>query len=87
MVTIEFWGVAAIGGGSRRLHLPMSGPATVSQVLELAGQQLETPNLPEKLAETYMILVNGENIAYLQCQDTIVRPGDQISVVLPLAGG
>jgi molybdopterin converting factor small subunit len=87
VVTIEFWGVAAIGGGRRRLHLPITEPATVSLVLELAGIQLENATLLEDLGETHMILVNGDNIAYLQQRDTIVRPGDQLSVVLPMAGG
>lgn len=90
MVTIEFWGVAAVGGGRRRLDVPLAEAATVTEVLELAGAQLEKHSLVEELGERYMILLNGDNIAYSRRPapaDTIVRPGDQLSVVLPLAGG
>ena len=85
-VTIEFLGISAIGGGRRRLELPMSDPTAVGDVLRMASDYLGEAVSPEQLEERHLVLVEGRNILYEGGWDTVVQPGQGVSVV-PLLGG
>jgi len=85
-VTIEFLGISAIGGGRRRLELPVSKPTCVRDVVRLASDRLGQAVSPEQLEARYMVLVEGRNILYQDGWDTVVQPGQRVSVV-PLLGG
>ena len=85
-VTIEFLGISAVGGGHRRLELPMSDPTSVRDVLRMASDYLGEAVCPELLEERYLVLVEGRSILYLRGWDTVVQPGQGVSVV-PLLGG
>jgi hypothetical protein len=85
-VTIEFLGISAIGGGRRRLELPMSDPTAVGDVLRLASDNLGEAVSPEQIEGRYLVLVEGRNILYEHGWDTVVEPGQGVSVV-PLLGG
>jgi molybdopterin converting factor small subunit len=85
-VTLEFIGVSSLGGGRRRLNLPVNDPATVRELLYMAGEQTGEADLPGRLDETCMVLIEGQNILYLQGWDTLVQPGQRVAVV-PLVGG
>lgn len=85
-VTVEFWGVSAIGGGRQRLKLPVGDSMTVRELLCLAGEQWGEAVLPEQLEGLFMVLVEGNNILHLEGWDTVVQPDQRVSVV-PLLGG
>ena len=85
-VTVEFLGISAIGGGRRRLELPVSGPISVHNVLRLASDHLGQAVAPDQLEEKYLVLVEGRNILYQDGWDTVVQPDQRVSVV-PLLGG
>ncbi len=85
-VTVEFLGISTIGGGRRRLELPVSDPICVRDVLRLASDDLGQAVSPEQLEDRYLILVEGRNILYQNGWDTVVQPGQRVSVV-PLLGG
>ena len=85
-VTVEFLGVSAIGGGRQRLELPVGEPMPVHDVLCLASEHLGEDVSPEQLEGKCMVLVEGRSILYLQRWDTVVQPGQRVSVV-PLLGG
>ncbi len=85
-VTVEFLGISAIGGGRRRLELPVSNPTPVLDVVRLASDHLSEAVSPEQLEERYLVLVEGRNILYQDGWGTVVQPGQRVSVV-PLLGG
>ena len=85
-VTIEFLGISAIGGGRRRLEFPMSDPTSVRDVLCMASDYLGEGVSPKQLEERYLVLVEGRSSVYLHGWDTVVQPGQGVSVV-PLVGG
>jgi molybdopterin converting factor small subunit len=85
-VTVELLGIASIGGGRRRLDLPLSEPTSVRDVLRLVSEQLGGAVSPKQLEDRHMILVEGLNILHQEGWDTLVRPGHRVSVV-PLLGG
>lgn len=85
-VTVEFLGISAIGGGRRRLELPVSNSTCVRDVVRMASEHLGQAVSPEQLEERYLVLVEGHNILYQDGWDTVVQPGQRVSVV-PLLGG
>jgi molybdopterin converting factor small subunit len=85
-VTVEFLGISAIGGGHRRLELSLSDPTPVLDVMRLASDHLGEAVSPEQLEKRYLVLVEGRNILYQDGWDTVVQPGQKVSVV-PLLGG
>ena len=85
-ITVEFLGIPAIGGGRRRLDLPVSGPISVRDVLRLASDHLGEAVSPEQLEEKHLVLIEGRSILYLDGWDSVVQPDQRVSVV-PLLGG
>jgi hypothetical protein len=85
-ITVEFLGIPAIGGGRRRLELPVSGPISVRDVLLLASDHLGQAVSPEQLDEKHLVLIEGRSILYQDGWDTVVQPDQRVSVV-PLLGG
>jgi molybdopterin converting factor small subunit len=85
-VTLEFIGVSSVGGGRRRLELPVNDSTTVRNLLGMAGEQTGEADLPGRLEGICMVLIEGQNILYLQGWDTPVQPGQRVAVV-PMVGG
>jgi len=85
-VTVEFLGISTIGGGRHRLELSLSDPTPIQDVIRLASDHLGEAVSPEQLEERYLVLVEGHNIRYRDGWDTVVQPGQRVSVV-PLLGG
>ena len=85
-ITVEFLGIPAIGGGRRRLELPVSGPISVRDVLRLASDDLGEAVSPGQLDEKHLVLIEGRSILYLDGWDSVVQPDQRVSVV-PLLGG
>ncbi|GAB4537522.1 MAG: hypothetical protein Kow0063_24370 [Anaerolineae bacterium] len=85
-VKIEFLGIAATGGGRQSLELALNEPTPVREVLNRASNRLGKAVSPAQLEGRYMVLVEGCNIVYLEQWDTLVQPGQRVSVV-PLLGG
>jgi len=68
------------------LELSLSDPTPVLDVMRLASDRLGEVVSPEQLEERYLVLVEGHNILYQDGWDTVVQPGQRVSVV-PLLGG
>lgn len=68
------------------MELSLSDPIPVLDIMRLASDRLGEAVSPEQLKERYLVLVEGRNILYQQGWDTVVRPGQKVSVV-PLLGG
>lgn len=85
-ITVRFLGVSALGGGSKRYQVPVSGSMSVRGLLRLVSETHGLDVSPEQLEEQHLILVQGRSIADLEHWDTVVRAGDRVSVV-PLVGG
>lgn len=68
------------------MELPVSIPTPVLDVVRLASDHVGEAVSPEKLEERYLVLVEGHNILHQDGWDTVVQPGQRVSVV-PLLGG
>lgn len=68
------------------MELSLSDPTPVLDIIRLASDHLGEAVSPEQLKERYLVLVEGRNILYQQGWDTLVQPGQRVSVV-PLLGG
>ena len=68
------------------MELPVNDLISVRDVLRLASHQLGEAVDPEQLKERYLVLVEGRNVLYRDGWDTVVEPGQRVSVV-PLLGG
>jgi len=62
-----------------------------SSASSVAGVLKEIENRYGQDVQRYMrnctILVNGQNIGYLKGRKTSLKPGDEVSIFPPLAGG
>lgn len=86
-VTLRFFGLPGLGGGSRQIEVPHSEDLTVGGALHLASLKLGDAVLPERLSDGCMVLVQGRNIKELESWDTKLAAGDRVSVVPSVAGG
>lgn len=85
-VIVEFLGIAAIGGGRQSVELALNETTPVREVLRLVSDHLGQAVSPEQLDGKCLVLVEGRSISYLERWDTLVQPGQRVSVV-PLLGG
>lgn len=87
---VELFGFLQRAAGCGRLELEAP---TVRHLLEELvaryGERLRRELfLPDgSLRPGFTILVNGRNIAFLQGQDTLLKPEDTVSLIPPAAGG
>jgi len=86
VITVDFIGVAFLGGGRKRVSLELEGETSIRELFELLEKQLDIDELEEKVDKWCMVLLDGTGIEHLQKKDTRVGHGAVVSVV-PLLGG
>jgi len=91
-VKVEFFGELREIAGEKEKILEFNDPPTICEVLTLLvniyGRKFEKIIFDEgKLSENYIFLINGFNVRFLKGPDTILKDGDELAILLPVAGG
>jgi molybdopterin synthase sulfur carrier subunit len=85
VVHVRLWAAAKATAGVAGLDLPVPGPLSLAQVVDLvlAGR-------PDRLAAVLAscaVLVGDRPVSTLDPGDVLVRPGDTVEFLPPFAGG
>jgi molybdopterin converting factor small subunit len=80
------------GGETELIGFPDSRPPTVTQVIDAIGRR--RPELTAgwrdedgRLRGSLPVFINGENIRYRDGLDTLLKDGDELTVIPLIAGG
>ncbi len=100
MVKIKFFTLLKLYLGLDEIEINLEKETTLLEILkrviEKIGEEkgkifkekiFENPQSLDRLKEGVMILVNGKNVLDLEGLETIVKPGDQVSIFPPGGGG
>ncbi len=86
-ITIQFMGGGFVPGLPRKLMLDLTEPITIDALAIRLEGILGIVDLRAKLAQHFIIVVNGTTIQHLQGWQTIVAPGARVAVLAPMGGG
>jgi molybdopterin synthase sulfur carrier subunit len=92
MITVKFFTLLRLYLKVNQIELDNSG-GTVSQILHAAQRKIKIKFLSKLLDKTgnlkqgTIILVNGQNILHSEKLETVVKPGDEVSLFPPGGGG
>lgn len=86
-VNVRYWAAARAAAGVAEEALPVTGPVTLGELLELVLARHDHAPALAKVLAVCSVMVAGRQLRTGDPALAVVRPGDEVEFLPPFAGG